>query len=140
MAISDSHSFGTKEAFNTAVFKQNPDFILQLGDIIEGTGTQKDQFEFWLNSGDFIHYYPIVYACGNHDYGTYYDWYITYPQKLAFGETIDGNISFDYGEDMHFALMDSNPWGLLQMNTETSGGTLDSATAAKIEAIQRMAC
>ena len=100
--------------------------------MVEGTGTQKEQYAFWFNSGEFIHNYPVVYACGNHDFSDYFDMYVIDTQTEEYGSAVAGNISFDYG-NVHFDLMDSNPWALFQMNAETSGGKMDAATADKIE-------
>ena len=58
--------------------------------------------------------------------------YVIDTQTEEYGSVVEGNISFDYG-DVHFDLMDSNPWALFQMNAETSGGQMDAATAQKIE-------
>lgn len=110
----------------------DPAFIIHGGDMVEGTGTQKEQYAFWCNSGEFIHNYPVVYACGNHDFSDYFDMYVIDTQTEEYGSAVAGNISFDYG-NVHFDLMDSNPWALFQMNAETSGGKMDAATADKIE-------
>jgi len=83
MSISDTHKFKTKDAFNDAVFAYNPAFWLHAGDMVEGTSTQKEQFNFWFGSGDFIHSYPVVYACGNHDFSDYFDAYVLQAQVDA---------------------------------------------------------
>ena len=58
--------------------------------------------------------------------------YVIDTQTEEYGSAVAGNISFDYG-NVHFDLMDSNPWALFQMNAETSGGKMDAAIADKIE-------
>ena len=132
ISITDTHKFDTKATFDAAVADYDPAFIIHGGDMVEGTGTQKEQYAFWFNSGEFIHNYPVVYACGNHDFSDYFDMYVIDTQTEECGSAVAGNISFDYG-NVHFDLMDSNPWALFQMNAETSGGKMDAATADKIE-------
>lgn len=132
MSITDTHKFDTKSTFDKAVADYDPAFIIHGGDMVEGTGTQKEQYAFWFNSGEFIHNYPVVYACGNHDFSDYFNMYVINTQTEEYGSVVEGNIAFDYG-DIHFDLMDSNPWALFQMNAETSGGQMDAATANKIE-------
>ena len=132
ISITDTHKFDTKATFDAVVADYDPAFIIHGGDMVEGTGTQKEQYAFWCNSGEFIHNYPVVYACGNHDFSDYFDMYVIDTQTEEYGSAVAGNISFDYG-NVHFDLMDSNPWALFQMNAETSGGKMDAATADKIE-------
>lgn len=132
ISITDTHKFDTKAVFDKEVAEYDPAFIIHGGDMVEGTGTQKEQYAFWFNSGEFIHNYPVVYACGNHDFSDYFDMYVIDTQTEEYGSVVEGNIAFDYG-DIHFNLMDSNPWALFQMNAETSGGQMDAATADKIE-------
>lgn len=132
ISITDTHKFDTKATFDAAVADYDPAFIIHGGDMVEGTGTQKEQYAFWFNSGEFIHNHPVVYACGNHDFSDYFDMYVIDTQTEEYGSAVAGNISFDYG-NVHFDLMDSNPWALFQMNAETSGGKMDAATADKIE-------
>lgn len=132
ISITDTHKFDTKATFDAVVADYDPAFIIHGGDMVEGTGTQKEQYAFWCNSGEFIHNYPVVYACGNHDFSDYFDMYVIDTQTEEYGSAVAGNISFDYG-NVHFDLMDSNPWALFQMNAETSGGKMDAAIADKIE-------
>lgn len=132
ISITDTHKFDTKAVFDKEVAEYDPALIIHGGDMVEGTGTQKEQYAFWFNSGEFIHNYPVVYACGNHDFSDYFDMYVIDTQTEEYGSVVEGNIAFDYG-DIHFNLMDSNPWALFQMNAETSGGQMDAATADKIE-------
>lgn len=132
ISITDTHKFDAKATFDAVVADYDPAFIIHGGDMVEGTGTQKEQYAFWFNSGEFIHNYPVVYACGNHDFSDYFDMYVIDTQTKKYGSAVAGNISFDYG-NVHFDLMDSNPWALFQMNAETSGGKMDAAIADKIE-------
>lgn len=135
MSLSDSHVFSTRAAFDEAVKSYQPAFIIHSGDLVEGTGVQAEQFRFWFkgNSNDFIHSYPVVYACGNHDMGgDYAKAYIYNMQDAEYGGTVSGNSSFDYG-GIHITLMNSNPWGLYQMNSEATGNTADPTTLKTID-------
>lgn len=134
LVISDSHKFETEKTFEDMVSKANPDFILHTGDMVEGTGLQKEQFAFWLQGGaKFLRNIPVVYANGNHDDGPYYDDYFAAAQKKVFHSDKTGrNISFNYG-DVHFIMMDSCPWGLYEMNAVTSGSKVDEKTKKLID-------
>lgn len=132
MTLSDSHLFATKQEFDAAVKEFNPTLIIHCGDMVEGSGTQKEQFNFWFGSGEFLHNYPVVYACGNHDFGPYINAYIYNTQDKEYGGVVPGDVSFNYG-DIHITLMNSNPWSLFQMNTESTGGTIDAATKKSID-------
>lgn len=134
VVISDTHKFETASAVNAYLLKNRPDFILHTGDMVEGTGTQKDQFRFWFRNGtDFIKNIPVIYNCGNHDYGIYFNEYITKVQKQAFHANDDGtDISFDYG-NVHFTMMNSNPWALFELNTDSAGGNGSAETHAAVE-------
>ena len=131
--ITDSHQFATREVFNEYVYSYDPDFILHTGDIPSGVGTQKNQFTYWLNTADFLKDYPVVYAPGNHDYGEFYTEYFGKAQGAAYTaqDASGSNYSFNYG-GVHFVMMDSNPWGLMQMNIETAGGTISADLKATI--------
>ncbi len=122
VAISDSHKFETAEQFNAMVEEKQPDFILHTGDFIEGTGTQKDQFTFWFGAHhQFLHDFPVMYNVGNHDFGAYYDAYVTVPQKAVYKSDDTGHcVSYNIGS-IHVAMMDSNLWGLFELNEEAEG-------------------
>lgn len=133
MFVTDTHKFETAEQFDRFVYSFNPDVIIHTGDIPEGTGTQKEQFSYWFDSGDFIQNYPVVYCPGNHDYGEFYDEYFGKLQAKAYSSSENGdNYSFDIG-NVHIIMMDSNPWGLMQMNIETAGGTIGADLQATID-------
>lgn len=133
MFVTDTHKFDTKADFNNFVYQFDPDVIIHTGDIPEGTGTQKEQFSYWFDSGDFIQHVPVVYAPGNHDYGEFYDEYFGKPQAEAYSSSENGDdYSFNIG-NVHIIMMDSNPWGLLQMNIETAGGTIGADLQATID-------
>ena len=57
----------------------DPDFILHTGDMVEGTGSQKDQFPAIGSrmSARSCNNVPVIYNSGNHDYGVYFDEYVT---------------------------------------------------------------
>ncbi len=131
VVVSDTHRFETASQVSDAIEAFDPDFILHTGDMVEGTGTQKDQFAYWFqNIGSFLHNIPVIYNGGNHDYGVYYDEYVTKIQQEQFTSNENGhNISFNYG-DAHFTMVDSNPWSLFELNASASG---DSETHSNVE-------
>ena len=134
MVVSDTHKFETAKPVSDYIMEQRPDFILHTGDMVEGTGTQKDQFSFWFRNGtEFIKNIPVVYNSGNHDYGEYFDAYVTQVQQQEYHSNEDGtNISFDYG-NTHFTMMNSNPWSLFELNTDSAGGSASAETHANVE-------
>lgn len=139
LTLSDSHAFATRESFNKAVWDHRPDFILHSGDIVEGTGAQAEQFAYFLkgqDERDFIHWFPVLYAEGNHDQGgPYFDAYIYAVQDARYGAEVRGDCSVDCG-GLHIALMNSGPWGLGEMNAETAGKPADESTRREIAAAE----
>ncbi len=131
--LTDTHTFSAGAALNTFIASYKPDFIVHAGDILEGTGEYKNQFVNWLENKDFIHSIPVVYVPGNHDYGEYYTEYFGKPQAEAYTaqDATGANYSFDYA-GIHFVMIDTNPWGLLQMNIENAGGEISDALAKSI--------
>ncbi len=136
ITLSDSHVFATRSELDEAVKGYDPDLILHCGDLVEGTGAQAEQFSFWFqgkSEDDFIHSYPVYYASGNHDQGgVYFDTYVYNLQDTAYGATVEGNSSLNYG-GLHIISMNSSPWGLFQMNSEATGNKADQATLDTIE-------
>ena len=136
ISLSDSHIFATRAELDAAVKEYDPDLLLHCGDLVEGTGAQAEQFSFWLQGkveNDFIHSYPVVYSSGNHDQGgIYFDTYIYSVQDEEYGAQVEGDSSFNYG-NLHIITMNSNPWGLFQMNSEATGQQADAATIKQIE-------
>lgn len=136
ISLSDSHIFATRSELDQAVKNYDPDIILHCGDLVEGTGAQAEQFSFWLageTEDDFIHSYPVVYSSGNHDQGdVYFDTYIYSIQDEEYGATVEGDSSFNYG-GVHIVTMNSNPWGLFQMNSEATGNQADASTLQTIQ-------
>ena len=136
ISLSDSHIFATRSELDAAVKSYDPDLILHCGDLVEGTGAQAEQFSFWFKGNtdeDFIHSYPVYYASGNHDQGgVYFNTYVYNLQDAAYGATVTGDSSFNYG-GLHIISMNSNPWGLFQMNSEATGNKADQATLDTID-------
>lgn len=136
VSLSDSHVFSTRAKFDADVKAINPALIIHTGDLVEGTGAQTDQFTFWFKgklANDFIHNFPVVYSAGNHDQGgDYFNAYVYGIQDAEYGGTVKGNSSFDYA-GAHISLMNSNPWGLFQMNSEATGKTADAETIRAIQ-------
>ena len=136
ISLSDSHIFATREELDAAVKEYDPDIILHCGDLVEGTGAQAEQFSFWFQGkvdNDFIHSYPVVYSSGNHDQGgIYFDTYVYSIQDEEYGAAVEGDSSFNYG-GLHIITMNSNPWGLFQMNSEATGEQADAATLQTID-------
>ncbi|WP_031475104.1 S-layer homology domain-containing protein [Agathobaculum desmolans] len=131
--VSDSHRFETASQVSDAIRTFDPHFILHTGDMVEGTGSQKDQFAYWFrNAGDFLHHVPVIYNSGNHDYGVYFDEYVSKIQKEQYHANESGsNISFNVG-GVHITMMDSNPWALFELNS-ASGGQVDAATRKLVD-------
>lgn len=104
--------------------------------MVKGTGAQAGQFSFWFQGkteDDFIHSYPVVYSSGNHDQGgVYFDTYVYSLQDEEYGAEVEGDSSFNYA-GLHIITMNSNPWGLFQMNSESTGQQADAATLQTID-------
>lgn len=136
VSLSDSHIFATRAELDAAVKEFDPDIMLHCGDLVEGTGAQAEQFSFWFQGkieNDFIHSYPVVYSSGNHDQGgIYFDTYVYSIQDEEYGAQVEGDSSFNYA-GLHIITMNSNPWGLFQMNSEATGQQADAATLKTID-------
>lgn len=133
--LSDSHLFKISQEFTDAVLQSRPDFIIHSGDISLATGHQKDEYSInWFNKGaHFLNEIPVIYAFGNHDISSYYDDYFMGAQKDVYHADKTGhNISFNYG-NAHIIFLDSNPWGLFEMNAINSGLPVDEVTNNNID-------
>jgi predicted phosphodiesterase len=132
--LSDSHLFKISKEFTNEVLEKRPDFIIHSGDISLATGYQKDEYATnWFHKGvEFLKEIPAIYAFGNHDISPYYDDFFMRAQKNVFQTDQTGhNVSFNYG-NTHFMFLDSNPWGLFEMNAVNSGLPIDEVTKNNI--------
>lgn len=132
--ISDSHLFYTNRQFTNTVIANKPDFIIHIGDISFGTGYQREQYEdnWFKKIPEVIKTIPVIHVPGNHDDGPFYNDFFTFPQSKTYQcDKAKRSFSFDYGK-IHFLILDSNPWGLFEMNAINSGLTADSETKKKI--------
>lgn len=134
VTISDSHLFYTEKQFSAMIERVKPDFMIHAGDISFGTGYQHDQYsENWFQKiPEVLKRIPVVYVPGNHDDGPFYDMFFAIPQ--AAGTKMDSHLhtySFTCG-DTHFTMVDSNSWGLFEMNAVNSGLPVDRMTQQKI--------
>ncbi len=134
VTLSDSHLFYTEKQFSAMVETEKPDFMIHAGDISFGTGYQHDQYsENWFQKlPEVLKRVPVFYVPGNHDEGPFYDMFFAMPQATAghcdsFGHTY----SFTCG-GTHFVMVDSNSWGLFEMNAVNSGISVDYATQQRI--------
>jgi predicted phosphodiesterase len=128
--ITDTHNFGTAKELTAAILKAKPDFIIHTGDMVLGTGYSKAEFnKYWFNkAADFLKYIPVIYAPGNHDHGPYVEDYFTKAQSAIYHANKTGNsVSFNYG-NVHFVIIDSNPWALQEMGAVKAGLPVDKDT------------
>ncbi|WP_312520295.1 metallophosphoesterase [Anaerospora sp.] len=120
--ISDSHAFAVHNYLTESVFASRPDFIIHAGDIPIGTGYQKETFaDLWFKPGaELLKHIPVVYIDGNHDAGPYFNDYFMTAQRNTYKASPNGlHYSFGYG-NVHIVMMNSNPWGLAEMNAVMS--------------------
>ena len=135
VTLSDSHLFYTEKAFGAMVEKSKPDFILHGGDISFGTGYQHEQYvnNWFQKLPAVLSHTPAYYIPGNHDDGPFYEELFAKPLAETVNSPDGGHTySFDYG-CTHFVMVDSNPWGLFEMNAVNSGITADAATKKRIK-------
>lgn len=134
ITVSDSHLFNTNKAFSTMIENEKPDFILHSGDISFGTGYQREQYEqnWFRKIPDILKNYGVYYVPGNHDDGVFFETLFINPQLRDFKQNnFQHNYSFNYG-NTHFVFVDSNPWGLFEMNAINSGLEADNLTKKNI--------
>ncbi len=136
ITMSDSHLFHTEKAFTAMVQQKQPDFILHGGDISFGTGYQHEQYvnNWFQKVPEVLRCTPAYYIPGNHDDGPFYEELFANPLAETVNSLDGGHTySFDYG-CTHFVMVDSNPWGLFEMNAVNSGIAADAATKKRIKA------
>lgn len=134
VTVSDSHLFHTEKAFTKMIGHVKPDMILHGGDISFGTGYQREQYlQNWFTKiPEVLQETPVWYIQGNHDDGYFFESFFASPQKECIKNTLDGHtFSFDYGP-AHITMIDSNPWGLFEMNAKNSGVEPDAQTLKRI--------
>ncbi|MCR5175374.1 MAG: metallophosphoesterase [Anaerovibrio sp.] len=134
VTVSDSHLFFTHDAFSNMVKRYHPDLLLHGGDISFGTGYQHEQYvnNWFSRIKDVLRWLPAYYIAGNHDDGVFYDWLFAKPQAKSVNSPDGGfTYSFDYGP-AHIVMVNSNPWGLFEMNAANSGYTVDDLMREKI--------
>jgi predicted phosphodiesterase len=123
VTLSDSHAFHTSAAFTAFVLQNRPDFIIHSGDISQGTGYQKEQYEkYWFQRcPELLRQIPVIYTDGNHDDGPFFGEYFTKVQSEVYASSPNGrDCSFLYGNAC-FIFVNSNAWGLAEMNAVNSG-------------------
>lgn len=133
--ISDSHAFETTNYLTASVLASRPDFIIHSGDIPIGTGYQKETFDsLWFYPGaQLLKHIPVVYIDGNHDSGPYFNDYFMVAQRNMYNASPDGlHYSFRYG-NVHIVMMNSNPWGLEEMNAVMSNLPIEETTRIKVK-------
>ncbi|SEI78445.1 3',5'-cyclic AMP phosphodiesterase CpdA [Propionispira arboris] len=133
--LSDSHLFHTEKQFSDMVERIKPEFIIHSGDISFGTGYQHEQYvnNWFKKIPELLKHIPVFYIPGNHDDGPFYDEFFTKPQaKTCRCDETGRTYSFDCGKT-HFTLVDSNSWGLFEMNAINSGVEADAKTKRTIQ-------
>ena len=135
ITLSDSHAFETAEDFLKTVAREKPDFIIHSGDISCSTGLQKREYTTnWFGLiPEILRTVPVYYIPGNHDSGCVFDEIFMVPQRLYTKNCLLGNsYAFKQGE-YHFTIVDSNPWGLYEMNADNSRAVLDENSQKLID-------
>lgn len=134
ITLSDSHLFNTHKEFSAVVEREKPNLLVHSGDISFGTGYQKEQYEqnWFRKIPELLRCYGIYYVPGNHDDGIFFESFFAKLQCEYLNSKKDGyTYSFDYG-DVHFTMVDSNSWGLFEMNAVNSGLATDEETKKQI--------
>lgn len=136
VTVSDSHLFYTSEAFADMLTRYRPDLLLHGGDISFGTGYQHEQYvnNWFARLPDALRRLPAYYIAGNHDDGPFFDWLFASRQAKSVNSPDGGfTFSFDYGP-AHIVMVNSNPWGLFEMNAVNSGQQADDSLKEQIQA------
>lgn len=127
LTVGDTHSFELHEDIQKSIEKHQPNFILHSGDISFATGDQREQYEknwFKLISQS-LQQFPVYYTPGNHDNGKYFDYYFIKPIQNYVNHARRGNSYSINFNNTHFVFVDSNPWGLYEMNAINSDAQVD---------------
>lgn len=130
VTLSDSHLFNTEKKFEQMINTCHPDFVIHSGDISFGTGYQREQYvKNWFQKiPNILKTIPFYYIPGNHDDGPFYESFFAQPQAKSVNGINEGHTySFNYGKT-HFTMIDSNSWGLFEMNAVNSGLEVDPKT------------
>lgn len=135
ITVGDTHSFELHEDLAQSISKHQPNFILHSGDISFGTGDQREQYEDnWFNLiSQTLQQIPAYYTPGNHDNGKFFDHYFINPVKPYTNHAPYGNTYSVNFNNTHFIFVDSNPWGLYEMNAINSDLQVDDITQNLID-------
>ena len=136
VTVSDSHLFYTSAAFADMLNQYRPDLLLHGGDISFGTGYQHEQYvnNWFARLPDALRRLPAYYIAGNHDDGPFFEWLFASRQGKSVNSPDGGfTFSFDYGP-AHIVMVNSNPWGLFEMNAVNSGQQVDDSLKEQIQA------
>lgn len=139
LLMSDSHAFNLREEMAKVTFAGQYDAVFHLGDMPSGTGYQKEQYSRgWFEAfAEPLARIPFIYAPGNHDDGPHFDTYFSHQSHLWNRDSKGRSFSFTDTAGIHFVVVDSNPWGLTEMNAVNSGIPLDDAAQRRIDEIER---
>lgn len=138
LVMSDSHAFNLRRDMQRVARGVSADLALHLGDIPAGTGVQKEQYQQgWFEAfAPVLADLPFIYAPGNHDDGPHLDTYVG-AQARSYGHDPSGRcLSLDDPSGVHLVVLDSNPWGLTEMNAMASGGEVPAETTQQIASIE----
>lgn len=122
LLLSDPHMFTIHEQIEERISAFNPEFVIHAGDIPAGTGYQKEQYtDGWFGRiRSTLSRVPFVYAPGNHDDGPYFDFYFSEQSRGHPRDASRRSFSLDHA-GVHLVMLDSNSWGLSEMNAVNSG-------------------
>lgn len=137
LVLSDPHAFNLREAITDIALLGEYSAMLNIGDMPSGTGYQREQYvNDWFQAfAAPLAALPSVYVPGNHDDGPHFDTYFSHQSEGLHRDSRGRSFSFDQG-GVHFVVLDSNPWGLSEMNAINSGVPLERSEAERIEEIK----
>ncbi|QCV96198.1 purple acid phosphatase family protein [Acidipropionibacterium acidipropionici] len=133
--LSDSHMFTVSGRIEERIAAYGPDFVVHGGDIPAGTGHQKEQYTqgWFAKISETLADVPFVYTPGNHDDGPYFDFYFGDQTQERSHDPFGRSYSLDHA-GVHLAMVDSNSWGLSEMNAVNSGIPIDREIRSRIDA------